>query len=326
MEGSCFSFTEDKRQKEVIKKRGVWKMKFVSFYSAAGLSYGVKTENGVVDVKATAEQAGLPASASVEEVIAKGKEGLQEVEAILSHTPVVISEEQIQFAPPVQKPGKIICVGANYRAHAKEADFPVPDFPIYFAKFANSLAAHQEEVVLPGFVDQGDYEVELVAVIGEKTYQVSPDEALSKVFGYATGNDLSARKEQFRSNQWLFGKAIDGFAPLGPNLVTADEVPDPQNLTLKCWVNGELRQNANTKDMIFSVATIISDLSQIMTLEPGDVIYTGTPEGVILGMDPKVWLKNGDEIVCEVEGLGRLENRLVSVKNAETAEEKVGSR
>lgn len=301
-------------------------MKFLSFYSAGKLKYGVKTENGVVDVLATAAQAGLPISSSIEEVIDKGERGLKEVEAVLSKVPVLVSEEEINYAPVVQSPGKIICVGANYRAHAEEANFSVPDFPIYFAKFANSLAAHQEEVVLPEFVDQGDYEVELVAVIGKKTHQVSPEEALSKVFGYATGNDLSARKEQFRSNQWLFGKAIDGFAPLGPDLVTADEVPDPQNLNLKCWVNGELRQNANTKDMIFSVATIISDLSQIMTLEPGDVIYTGTPEGVILGMDPKVWLKNGDEIACEVEGLGRLENRLVNVKSLETVNEEVISK
>ncbi|MGI2328649.1 fumarylacetoacetate hydrolase family protein [Planococcus sp. YIM B11945] len=296
-------------------------MKLVSFYSTNGLSYGVKTKDGLVDVQATAAKAGVPVSKDVEEVIAKGKEGLREVESVLSYAPVVVPEEEILYAPPVQNPGKIICVGANYRAHAKEADFPIPEFPIYFAKFANSLAAHEEEVVLPEFVDQGDYEVELVVVIGQKTHQVSPFEALERVFGYATGNDLSARKEQFRSNQWMFGKAIDGFAPLGPHLVTADEVPDPQNLTLKCWVNGELRQHANTKDMIFSVATIISDLSQIMTLEPGDVIYTGTPEGVILGMEHKEWLKNGDEIVCEVEGLGRLENRLVKVKNLEEADE-----
>lgn len=290
-------------------------MKLLSFITSNGLSYGVKTDQGVVDIKATAETAGLPVSKNIEELIAKGEAGRQELEAVLLASAVVVPEEEFRYAPVVQNPGKIICVGANYKAHAEEANFSVPEYPIYFAKFANSLAAHEEEVVLPEFVDQGDYEVELVAVIGETAHQVTQEEALSKVYGYATGNDLSARSQQFRSNQWMFGKAIDGFAPMGPYLVTAEEVADPQNLTLSCWVNGEVRQQANTKDMIFPIAEIISDLSQIMTLEPGDVIYTGTPEGVILGMKEPVWLKAGDEVVCEVEGLGRLENRLVGVKS-----------
>jgi 2-keto-4-pentenoate hydratase/2-oxohepta-3-ene-1,7-dioic acid hydratase in catechol pathway len=132
------------------------------------------------------------------------------------------------------------------------------------------------------------------------------------VFGYATGNDLSARELQARSSQWTYGKAIDGFAPLGPYLVTADEVADPQGLRTRTWVNGDLRQDSNTRDMVFSVAELVSDLSRIMTLEPGDVIYTGTPEGVILGMAEQVWLQPGDEVVCEVEGLGRLVTPLVA--------------
>ncbi|MDN7246784.1 fumarylacetoacetate hydrolase family protein [Planococcus shenhongbingii] len=298
-------------------------MKLLSFTTSKGLSYGVKTEQGIVDVKATAEAAGLPVSQNIQELISKGEAGRRELEAVLSATAAIVQEGEFQYAPAVQNPGKIICVGANYKAHAEEANMTAPEYPIYFAKFANSLAAHEEEVVLPEFVDQGDYEVELVAVIGEQTHQVTQEQALAKVYGYATGNDLSARKQQFRSNQWMFGKAIDGFAPIGPYLVTAEEVADPQNLTLSCWVNGELRQHANTKDMIFPIAEIISDLSQIMTLEPGDVIYTGTPEGVILGMEEPVWLKPGDEIACEVEGLGRLENRLIAVKSREEKEQAV---
>lgn len=298
-------------------------MKLLSFTTSKGLSYGVNTDQGVVDVKATAKAAGLPVSETIQELISKGEAGRQEIEAVLSASAVIVPEGEYRYAPAVQNPGKIICVGANYKAHAEEANFSVPEYPIYFAKFANSLAAHEEEVVLPEFVDQGDYEVELVAVIGEQAHQVTQEQALDKVYGYATGNDLSARAQQFRTNQWMFGKAIDGFAPIGPYLVTAEEVPDPQNLTLSCWVNGERRQHANTKDMIFPLAEIISDLSQIMTLEPGDVIFTGTPEGVILGMEEPVWLKAGDEIVCEVEGLGRLENRLVGVKSREEKEETV---
>ena len=155
-----------------------------------------------------------------------------------------------------------------------------------------------------------DYEVELVAVIGKPAKNVSVESALDYVFGYAVGNDLSVRELQFRSPQWLYGKAIDGFAALGPYIVTADEIPNPQNLNLKCWVNGELRQNSNTEDMIFSTAKLISDLSQIRTLLPGDVIYTGTPEGVIMGMGEKNWLEAGDGVVCEIDGLGCHLNKL----------------
>jgi len=154
--------------------------------------------------------------------------------------------------------------------------------------------------------------VELVAVIGRRCRNVSEEEALGAVLGYAIGNDLSARDLQMRASQWLYGKAIDGFAPLGPYIATADEVGDPQRLGLRLYVNGELRQNSSTADMIFSVAQVIADLSRIMTLEPGDLVYTGTPEGVILGREKKVWLKPGDEMASEIDGLGRLENRLVA--------------
>ncbi|MGH3386835.1 MAG: fumarylacetoacetate hydrolase family protein, partial [Nocardioidaceae bacterium] len=221
------------------------------------------------------------------------------------------------LAPAVPDPGKIICVGANYRKHAQEAGLPIPEHPIYFAKYNNSLVGHAADVVLPAVTEQGDYEVELVAVIGRPAHRVGTADALDYLFGYATGNDLSARELQMRSSQWTYGKAIDGFAPLGPYLVTADEVPDPQQLALRCWVNDELRQESNTADMIFSVAELVSDLSQIMTLEPGDVIYTGTPEGVILGMQEPSWLQVGDEVACEVEGLGRLVTYLVAEKPGE---------
>ncbi|MFD0853656.1 fumarylacetoacetate hydrolase family protein, partial [Actinomadura adrarensis] len=214
-------------------------------------------------------------------------------------------------APCVPEPPKIICVGLNYRRHAAESGTPVPDRPIYFAKYRNSLAGHRQDVAIPAVTSRVDYEVELVAVIGSRARNVPVPRALDHVFGYATGNDLSARDLQMRSSQWMYGKILDGFAPLGPYLVTADEVPDPQDLDLRTWVNGELRQKSSTRDMIFSVAELVADLSRAMTLEPGDVIFTGTPEGVILGMADKVWLKPGDEVVCEVGGLGRLATPLV---------------
>jgi 2-keto-4-pentenoate hydratase/2-oxohepta-3-ene-1,7-dioic acid hydratase in catechol pathway len=289
----------------------VIEMKLLSYYVNDEIKLGIKTDDGIIDVQAVSEKTGLNPPKTVLEAINGGANAVDVLNQIIESSNERINEEQIQYAPPITNPGKIICVGANYRKHAKESGLDIPTEPIYFSKFTNSLAGHGEKIELPNIVEQADYEVELVIVIGEKAKKVSAENALDYVFGYATGNDLSSRDLQFRSNQWLYGKALDGFAPLGPYVVTADEVSNPQNLDLKCWVNGELRQHSNTEDMIFSVSSLISDLSQIMTLLPGDVIYTGTPEGVILGMNPKKWLEPGDEIVCEIEGLGRLANRLV---------------
>ncbi|SEM21691.1 2-keto-4-pentenoate hydratase/2-oxohepta-3-ene-1,7-dioic acid hydratase (catechol pathway) [Mesobacillus persicus] len=285
-------------------------MKLLSFYEENKVKLGVKTNDGIIDVEAAAAFTGLSVPTTMLEVVTGGNKAIDQLNQLALQAPSILQEDAIQFAPAIHNPQKVLCVGANYRKHAEESGLPIPNDPIYFSKYANSLAAHRDKIELPNFTEEVDYEVELVVVIGKQTKRVSPSEALDYVFGYAVGNDLSARDLQFRSSQWLYGKAIDGFAPLGPYLVTADEVQNPQNLTLKCWVNGELRQNSNTEDMIFNVATIISDLSQIMTLEPGDVIYTGTPEGVILGMEQKTWLDSGDEIVCEIDGLGRLVNQL----------------
>jgi len=299
----------------MIEKLKTWRMvfmKLLTFINAGESRLGVKTDQGIVDVAAAAEKEGLSSPKNLLELINQGEEGLQNVKSILSTSPDVIRDEEVQYAPPLSKPEKMIFVGLNYEKHANEGGMPIPEKPIYFAKFANSLAGHREDIELSDFVKQVDYEVELVVVMSKKTRNVTKEEALDYVFGYSTGNDFSVRELQNRSSQWLFGKAHDKFAPFGPYVVTSDEVQDPQNLDLKLWVNGELRQNSNTADMIFSVAEIISDLSNIMTLEPGDVIFTGTPEGVILGMENKNWLKAGDQVVCEVEKLGSLENVLVS--------------
>ncbi|NYE07998.1 2-keto-4-pentenoate hydratase/2-oxohepta-3-ene-1,7-dioic acid hydratase in catechol pathway [Bacillus niacini] len=285
-------------------------MKILSYYENKRIKLGIKTEDGIIDVQAVSEKTGIAAPKTMLGVIEGGNEALQALTKIVANSAEKLNEETIQFAPAIPNAGKVICVGANYRKHAIESGLVIPEKPIYFAKFANSLSGHREEIPVPKMAEQVDYEVELVAIIGKQAKNVSVENALDYVFGYAVGNDLSVRELQFRSHQWLYGKAIDGFAPIGPYIVTADEVPDPQNLNLKCWVNGELRQNSNTEDMIFSTAKLISDLSQIMTLQPGDVIYTGTPEGVIMGMEEKNWLKPGDEIVCEIDGLGSLLNKL----------------
>ena len=283
-------------------------MRLVSFHGPDGVRLGVDTDRGVVDVAAVAP--GAPAT--MRALIAAGPAVLDQVRQAVGSATEAVPLEQLRLAPAITDPEKIICVGLNYRKHAAEGGMPVPEQPIYFAKWRNSLAGSGEAVAIPAATSKADYEVELVAVIGRTTRNVSTEDALDAVFGYATGNDLSARELQTRSSQWTYGKAIDGFAPLGPYLVTADEVPDPQALRTRTWVNGDLRQDSNTRDMVFSVAELVSDLSQVMTLEPGDVVYTGTPEGVILGMAEQVWLQPGDEVVCEVEGLGRLVTPLVA--------------
>lgn len=274
-------------------------MKLLNFYKNNELRLGIKTDRGIVETAAT-----------LEAVLAGGADALRALEAAAASAESVLEEGLIQYAPCVTNPEKIICIGLNYRRHAEETNAPIPTVPIIFSKFNNALAAAGELIPLPARSEKGDYEVELGVVIGKTAYNVDVSNALDVVFGYCAVNDLSARDFQLRTSQWLLGKTPDKFMPVGPYLVTADEVGDPQNLSLKCWVNGELRQNSNTADMIFSVAEIISYLSQHMTLKPGDIISTGTPEGVILGMKEPVWLQPGDEVVIEVEKLGRLSNTL----------------
>ncbi|MGH3361714.1 MAG: fumarylacetoacetate hydrolase family protein [Nocardioides sp.] len=294
-------------------------MKVFSYYAADRVGLGAHTDRGAVDVAAAASASGVAVPTTVKELIHGGAEALERLRQVVGAADATMAEDSIRYAPAVPDPNKIICVGANYQRHAREARIPLPEQPIYFAKFGNSLTGHREDIAFPAVTEQVDYEVELVAVVGQPAYRVDVSDALDYVFGYATGNDLSARDLQKRTSQWIYGKALDGFAPLGPYVVTADEIPDPQALDLRCWVNGQLRQDSTTKDMVFSVADLVSDLSQVMTLEPGDVIYTGTPEGVILGMAEQTWLRPGDSVACEVSGLGRLENRLVAERSARPA-------
>jgi 2-keto-4-pentenoate hydratase/2-oxohepta-3-ene-1,7-dioic acid hydratase in catechol pathway len=227
---------------------------------------------------------------------------------------VLVPESRARFGPAVPRPGKIICVGLNYRRHAMETGNPIPPVPILFNKYNNTLVGHRGTIRLPVKVSsQFDYEVELVVVMGKQARDVPEEKALSYVFGYANGNDFSARDLMRVTSQLMLGKTCDDFAPLGPWVVTADQIPDPQNLRIATYVNGEKRQDSNTSDMIYSCAQIVSYCSRHMTLLPGDIIYTGTPQGVILGYPPekRVWLKAGDKVVTEVEKCGVLEVTLV---------------
>jgi len=287
-------------------------LKLLTFRRNNILQLGIRTEAGVIDVAhASAGYARLPLT--MDEVIRGGAQALKALQGLAEQPAAdwLLNEQELQFGPCVGNPEKLICIGLNYKRHARETGMAVPDSPVLFSKFNNTLAATGEPIPLPGNALQYDYEVELGVVIGRETRYVSVEDALKYVFGYFTVNDMSVRDLQFRTSQWLLGKTLDKFFPTAPYLVTADEVSDPQNLGLYCWVNGELRQNSNTSDMIFSVAESISYISQYMTLKPGDVISTGTPEGVVMGMKEKNWLKPGDEVTVEVEGLGKCTNRMV---------------
>ncbi len=278
---------------------------------------GVKTQAGVLDAsEAQMLQEVLPAPVTIDAVLKAGSpawHALKRIETI-QHTETVRMRDEagLEYGPCVLNPQKIICIGLNYRRHAQETNAQVPVTPVLFSKFNNTLAACNEPVPLPQNAVEYDYEAELVVVIGKRARYVSQAQALEYVAGYCNGNDISARDLQRRTSQWLLGKTPDKFLPLGPYLVTADEAGDAQAKPIRCWLNGALRQESNTSDMVFGIAELVSYISQYLTLEPGDLISTGTPEGVILGMKEKNWLKPGDEVVVEVEGFGRLVNRMVS--------------
>jgi 2-keto-4-pentenoate hydratase/2-oxohepta-3-ene-1,7-dioic acid hydratase in catechol pathway len=242
----------------------------------------------------------VPMGPSLVDWLAFGTQG------IATGTPRPLAE--VKLLAPVPRPGKIICVGLNYRDHAKETGKAVPTEPILFPKFANSVVGPGAEVLVPPEADEIDYEAELAVVIGRRASRVAVADALDHVAGYACANDVSSRSLQFRTGQWLTGKAIDTFLPLGPYLVTADEVPDPQALGIRCLVNDEPRQDSSTSEMVFGVAELVSYTSRTLTLEPGDLLVTGTPAGVGMAADPPRYLRAGDRMRVEIDGLGELEN------------------
>src|SRR3954471_2504362 len=272
---------------------------------------GMKQGDRILDVAAAAKKLKVAVPANTDELIAgKDMAGLHKV---LTAKGPYVAEKDAQFAPCVTRPEKIIMLGFNYKKHVMEVKVPTPTKPVLFNKYNNALSAHGGTIKLPTkAATKFDYEVELRVIIGKTARDVSEADALSHVFGYATGNDFSARDLQLRDgrqgSQYMIGKTPDGFFPVGPYLVGADVVGDPQKLAIECRVNGQQRQSSNTADMIFPVAQIIAYASSIFTLKPGDVFSTGTPEGVILGKPEaeQVWLKPGDKVACSVEKLGEL--------------------
>jgi 2-keto-4-pentenoate hydratase/2-oxohepta-3-ene-1,7-dioic acid hydratase in catechol pathway len=215
---------------------------------------------------------------------------------------------------PVPDPRKIICIGLNYRDHAAESGVPVPAEPVLFSKYPTALTGHGSPIVLPEVSQEVDYEAELVVVIGRGGRHIPPERAFEHVGGYAVGHDVSARDWQLNKpgKQWMAGKTFDTFAPVGPELVTPDEVPNPQNLGIRLRLNGQTMQDSSTSQLVFGVNELIAYLSQVFTLEPGDLIFTGTPPGVGMARKPPVWLKPGDTVEVEIDGVGTLRNDVIA--------------
>jgi 2-keto-4-pentenoate hydratase/2-oxohepta-3-ene-1,7-dioic acid hydratase in catechol pathway len=224
----------------------------------------------------------------------------------------LVNRAAVTLQAPVPRPGKIICIGLNYRDHAAESGQAIPTYPIIFSKFANVVIGSGQAIVLPKISQEVDYEAELGVVIGKRAKSVSEADALSYVGGYVPFHDVSARDYQMRTSQWVIGKTFDTFGPMGPSLTTADEIPDPQTLDIKLSIGGEVLQSSNTRNLIFTVAQLIYHLSAVLTLEPGDLIATGTPGGVGAARNPKRFLKPGETVRIEIERLGTLENPVVA--------------
>ena len=225
---------------------------------------------------------------------------------------VCFSFEEIELLAPVPRPGKIVGIGLNYRDHASEIGMKLPEWPILFSKFSSAVIGPGCPIVLPAISDKVDYEAELAVIIGKRAKGVRVEEALGYVAGYTLMNDVSARDVQTEDKQWVRGKSFDTFAPMGPALVTRDEIPDPGNLNISLKLNGRVMQSSNTSNLVFGVAELIAFISQAITLEPGDVIATGTPGGVGSSRKPQLFLKPGDVVAVEIEGIGILENPVVA--------------
>ena len=247
-------------------------------------------------------------------VVAGGDEALGRVRRWLDSPPwgEIVKTAGVRLRAPLMRAPKIICIGLNYRLHAMEAKAEIPDVPTVFAKFPNVAIGCHEPILLPKNSSKPDYEAEMAFVIGKGGRHIAPERWQEHVFGYMNLNDVSARDFQMRTSQWMIGKTFDTFAPMGPALVTADEVADPHNLRIRTTINGEVLQDSNTNDLIFKIPELIAFLSSVFTLEPGDVVATGTPSGVGFARKPPRWLRVGDEVVVEVEGLGELRNPVVA--------------
>ncbi len=276
-------------------------MKFVSYESDSGVRSGALIGTTVVEINGNLQDI-LSDKASLSAEYSKAESN------IASGVPL----DSLTLMPPILRPGKVVALGRNYAAHAAEGGAEPPKFPMLFHKTHTSLNGHKRPIVIPNGTEQVDFEAELAVIIGRTCKNVDEADAMDYVAGYAVANDVTARDWQRRTSQFSAGKMVDGFGPLGPAFVTADEINDVQNLDIKCWLNGDLMQSSNTAKMIFNVAFTIAYISRISTLEVGDVILTGTPEGVGYARTPPVYMQPGDVVTVEVSGVGSLTNHFVT--------------
>jgi 2-keto-4-pentenoate hydratase/2-oxohepta-3-ene-1,7-dioic acid hydratase in catechol pathway len=291
-------------------------MQLVTYHSDGNWRAGITIDDRVVDAAAAAEAAGLAPDRTMDwtsnrHIIQLAPNRQAQLESAARRLAAgAVPVDAVRLGPPIVDPEKIICLGLNYRDHALEANLPIPPVPNLFAKFRNTLTGPTSPIILPGVSQEIDYEAELAVVIGRRCKDVTAAEALGVVAGYMAFNDVSARDVQMRTSQWLAGKALDTFGPCGPALVV-NEIGDPQALGVWTRVNGQTLQQGNTRDMIFSVAESIAFISQLMTLQPGDIIATGTPAGVGYKREPPIFLRHGDVVEVEIEGVGVLRNPVV---------------
>jgi len=273
----------------------------------------------LIDLPKLSKIKGRSILTSMGDLIKLGQNGFNKAESLLhDSTPeekrkATLKLSKVKVLAPILSPPKIVCLGLNYRDHAAEARASLPDEPIIFMKPRTAVVGPDDAIVKPSFVKQLDYEAELAVVIGKKGKNIVVEEAEKHIFGYTCFNDVSARDIQFKDKQWTRGKSFDTFAPMGPYITTTDQIGDPTNLWVRAWVNGELRQNGSTSSMVFNVYQIVHELSRVMTLEPCDIIATGTPAGVGFAMKPEPkFLKEGDIVEMEVEKIGKLRNKVVT--------------
>jgi acylpyruvate hydrolase len=276
--------------------------------------YGFLDGESIIDLPALSKNFNVQLPSSIEGFITGGNTTITMAKALIENASkseldyFSISCKKVKLLAPLVFPPKILCLGWNYIDHNAETKTQVPAEPVVFMKPHTAIIGPGEKIIKRPFVKELDYEGELAIVIGKTAKDVSESEALDYIFGYTIFNDVSARDFQFKDKQWTRGKGFDTFAPIGPCIVTRDELPNTTNVGIRTWINGEQRQNGSTKDMVFNICQIIYHLSRVMTLEPCDVIATGTPSGVGMAMNPQVWLKHGDNIRIEIENIGTLEN------------------
>jgi 2-keto-4-pentenoate hydratase/2-oxohepta-3-ene-1,7-dioic acid hydratase in catechol pathway len=286
-------------------------MRFATIDTWAGPRAALRRDGVYVDLHAT--DANVPPC--VRGILEGGPRAIAAAQRAADRSDAVTyPADQVRLHAPVVNPRKIICLGLNYRDHAAESGAKIPNEPILFSKYPTALIGQGDAIVLPRVSNEVDYEAELVIVVGKRGRHIPADSAIEYVTGYAVGHDVSARDWQLKKDgkQWMVGKTFDTFAPVGPELVTADEVPDPHALPIRLRLNGTTMQDSNTSQMIFSVAQTLAYLSQVFTLEPGDLIYTGTPPGVGFARKPPVFLQAGDTVEVEIEGLGLLRNPVIA--------------